>query len=181
MILFLSLLFSYYYLLPSSPHSGSAGKESACNAGDQGLIPGSGRWEWQPTPVFLLGEFHGQRSLVGCNNPWGHKKLDINEQQTFSLSCTYPPLAPSTLHHTHSTLNGLSENSAPRKSPVLCLWGPLEANTLFLRSCSFLLSPAAAASPSCCQKHVTEPSQASPAPPPLHPSQPLPPRPPPRS
>ena len=47
---------------------GSDGKESACNAGDPGLIPGSGRSpgkkEWQPTPVFLPGEFHGQ-SLVG--------------------------------------------------------------------------------------------------------------------
>ena len=28
------------------------------------------RREWQPTPVFLPGEAHGQRSLVG-NNPWG--------------------------------------------------------------------------------------------------------------
>ena len=63
MILFLSLLFSYLYLLPSAPHSGSAGKEIACNAGDQGLIPGSGIREWQPTPVFLPGEFHGQRIL----------------------------------------------------------------------------------------------------------------------
>ena len=26
---------------------------------------------WLPTPVFLPGEFHGQRSLVGYN-PWGH-------------------------------------------------------------------------------------------------------------
>ena len=25
------------------------------------------RREWQPTPVFLPGEFHGQRSLVGYN------------------------------------------------------------------------------------------------------------------
>ena len=25
----------------------------------------------QPTPVFLPGEFHGQRSLVGYS-PWGH-------------------------------------------------------------------------------------------------------------
>ena len=36
---------------------GSEGNESACNAGDSGLIPGSGRspWrrKWQPTPVFL--------------------------------------------------------------------------------------------------------------------------------
>ena len=43
---------------------GSVGKESAYNAGDLGLIPGSGRcpWRraWQPTPVFLPGESHGQ-------------------------------------------------------------------------------------------------------------------------
>ena len=40
--------------------SGSDGKESACSAGDLGLIPGLGRvpsrWAWQPTPVFLPGE-----------------------------------------------------------------------------------------------------------------------------
>ena len=29
--------------------------------------------EWQPTPVFLPGEFHGQRSLAGYS-PWGHKE-----------------------------------------------------------------------------------------------------------
>ena len=48
--------------------SGSVGKESACNAQDLGVIPGSGRpleEGWQPTPVFLPGEFHGQRSLAG--------------------------------------------------------------------------------------------------------------------
>ena len=39
----------------------SDGKEHASNAGDPGLIP-SPR-EWQPTPVFLPGEVHGQRSL----------------------------------------------------------------------------------------------------------------------
>ena len=39
---------------------GSDGKESACNAGDLGLIPGLGRFPWgeawQPTSVFLPGE-----------------------------------------------------------------------------------------------------------------------------
>ena len=30
------------------------------------------------TPVFLPGEFHGQRSLAGYS-PWGHKELDIIE------------------------------------------------------------------------------------------------------
>jgi len=28
------------------------------------------RRKWQPPPVFLLGESHGRRSLVGCS-PWG--------------------------------------------------------------------------------------------------------------
>ena len=31
---------------------------------------------WQPTPVFLPGEFHRQGSLVGYS-PWGRKQLDI--------------------------------------------------------------------------------------------------------
>ena len=37
------------------------------------------RRKWQPTPIFLLGEFHGQRS------PWGHKESDTNEQLTYLL------------------------------------------------------------------------------------------------
>ena len=37
--------------------------------------------EWLPTPVILLGEFHGQRSLVGYN-PWGCKELGVTEQVT---------------------------------------------------------------------------------------------------
>ena len=47
----------------------SEGKESAFNAGEMGLIPWLRRspWrrEWQLTTVFLPGDFHGQRSLVG--------------------------------------------------------------------------------------------------------------------
>ena len=44
-----------------------------------GKIP----WQraWQPTPVFLPGESHGQRSLAGYS-PWGHKELDMTEQHT---------------------------------------------------------------------------------------------------
>jgi len=36
------------------------------------------RREWQPTPVFLPGEFHGQRSLAGYS-PWICKELDMTE------------------------------------------------------------------------------------------------------
>ena len=36
------------------------------------------RRKWQPTPVFLPGKSHGQRSLVGYS-PQGHKELDVTE------------------------------------------------------------------------------------------------------
>ena len=36
------------------------------------------RRKWQPTPVFLRGKFHGQRSLAGYS-PWGHRELDMTE------------------------------------------------------------------------------------------------------
>ena len=38
------------------------------------------RKEWQSTPVFWPGQFHGQRSLAGCS-PWGHKESDMTEQK----------------------------------------------------------------------------------------------------
>ena len=39
------------------------------------------RRKWQPTPVFLPGKYHEQRSLVGYS-PWGRKELDMTEQLT---------------------------------------------------------------------------------------------------
>ena len=46
------------------------------------------RWrkEWQPTPVFLLGEFCGQRRLVGH---YSHKDLNTTEQLTHTHTHTY--------------------------------------------------------------------------------------------
>ena len=40
-----------------------------------GTIPW--RRAWQPTPVLLTGEAHGQRSLEGCS-PWGLKQLSTH-------------------------------------------------------------------------------------------------------
>ena len=45
----------------------------------------SRRRKWQPTPVFLIAEFHGQRSLTGYN-PWYHKELVMIEQLTLSYT-----------------------------------------------------------------------------------------------
>ena len=50
--------------------------------------PWVGKIPWrrkgQPTAVFLPGEFHEQRSLVGYS-PWGCKGLDTTEGKLFSL------------------------------------------------------------------------------------------------
>ena len=63
------------------PNGGSDGKESACSAKDPGAWVGKVplRRAWQPTPVFLPGKFHGQRSLAGYN-PWGLKESDTTER-----------------------------------------------------------------------------------------------------
>ena len=53
-----------------------SGKESACQCRRCGFDLWVGKIPWrrkqQPTPVFLPGEFHGQRSLVGYSS-WSHK------------------------------------------------------------------------------------------------------------
>ena len=61
---------------------GSDSKESACNVGDLGLIPGSGRSSGRghdnPLQYSCLENPHGQRSLTGYS-PWGRKESDITE------------------------------------------------------------------------------------------------------
>ena len=72
---------------------GSAGKESACNVGNLGLIPGLGRYPWRrdwlPTPVFCPEEFHELYS------PWHLKESDMIEQLSVSLQCGFHNFCPS--------------------------------------------------------------------------------------
>ena len=49
-----------------------------------------GRRAWQPTPVLLPGESHGQRSLAGCS-PQGRKQLDTTEWLTH-FPCIIPDI-----------------------------------------------------------------------------------------
>ena len=46
------------------------------------------RTERLPTPVFLPGELHGQRNLMGYG-PWCHKESDVTEQLTLSFTVTF--------------------------------------------------------------------------------------------
>ena len=65
---------------------GASGKEPDCQCW-RGKRCGFSLWvgkipwsrKWQPTPVFLPGKFHGQRSPEGYS-PWGHKDSDMTEQ-----------------------------------------------------------------------------------------------------
>ena len=54
----------------------------ACQCGRPGFNPRLGKIplekEMATHPVFLPGESHGQRALVGCS-PWGVKELDRAE------------------------------------------------------------------------------------------------------
>ena len=65
-----------------------SGKETACQCRRPRFDPWVGkipwRTKWQPTPVFLPGESHGQRSLAGYS-PWGHKDSDMTEWVNSSI------------------------------------------------------------------------------------------------
>ena len=68
--------------------SSLAGKESACNAGDLGWIPGLGRFpgggHGNPLQYSCLENPHGHGSLAGYR-PWDHKESDITEHLSTDL------------------------------------------------------------------------------------------------
>ena len=71
---------------------GSNGKESTCNAGDLGSIPGLGRspegGHGNPLQNSCLENSHEQRSLVGYS-PWGLRELDTTEQLSTAQHSSY--------------------------------------------------------------------------------------------
>ena len=54
------------------------------------------RRECLPNPVFLPGEFHGQRSLVG-NSPWDRKESDTTDRLTLTYWVRWSPWSPAPL------------------------------------------------------------------------------------
>ena len=86
--------FVVYTCALAGPPRGHSGKESACQCRRYrrpGFNPSIGKipWrrKWQPTPAFLPGKSHGQRTLAGYS-PWGHKTrqdLATKQQQQYNL------------------------------------------------------------------------------------------------
>ena len=70
--------------------SGSDSKESACNAGDLGLIPRLGRppggGHSNPVQYSCLENLHGQRTLVGYS-PWACKESETTERLSPASQC----------------------------------------------------------------------------------------------
>ena len=67
-----------------------------------------------PTPIFLPGESHGQRSLVGYG-PWGRKESDMTEWLTLSISFLVwtPPVQFSSVTQSCPTLCNPMTRSTP--------------------------------------------------------------------
>ena len=79
-------IFPTQELNPGLPHCfpcGSAGKETACNVGDLGSIPGLGRSPGEGKGYPL--EYSGLENSMDYNSPWGRKEWDMTERLSLSL------------------------------------------------------------------------------------------------
>ena len=75
------------YMSPQGFPSSASGKELSCQCRrckrcgfDPWVRKIPRRRKWQPTPIFLLGKSHGQRSLSGYSL-CGHKESDMTEHK----------------------------------------------------------------------------------------------------
>ena len=98
---------------------GSDSNESAWRFRRLGLDPWvrkiPWRREWQPTPISLPEEFHGQRT---GNSPWGYKELNMAEGLTHIITGGLGPLIFLAGYHTQSNKNRKGRK-AKKERPIL--------------------------------------------------------------
>ena len=123
-----------------------SGKESACQCRRRkrrGFDPwvrkipwGKG---WQPTPVLLPGQSHGQKSLAG-HSPWSHKESDMTERLHFFtfLSVNAQPLGPPWRKGSGQESPAREKQQHPWKQSPFC---DTDRNTRFLRGKCLAKSP----------------------------------------
>ena len=105
------------------------------NTRDMSSIPGSGRspWirKWPPTPVFLPGESHGQRSPAGYS-PWGCRESDTTENTHYTV-CVIPK-------HYQCRILAAIHDAHLNQEILKRLWSNLEKRSQSsLRTCPLLL------------------------------------------
>ena len=90
---------------------GSSGKESACNVGDLGSIPGlggsPGGGHGNPLQYPCLANRHGQRSLAGCS-PWSRRESDTTERLS-TVRCKLQRVVAKLNQKTQKMLNTMSD------------------------------------------------------------------------
>ena len=85
------------------------------------------RRQWKPTPVFLLGKSHGQRSLGGYSS-WGHKRVGhdlVMEQQLQLEQCLKSSILTSCV-----TSGELFSSSVSQCPPCRRKWQPFQHSCL---------------------------------------------------
>ena len=97
-----SILMQETLVLSSRLSRWLSSKESTCQFRRCGFDPRVGKipWrrKWQPTPVFLPGKSHGQRSLAGYS-PWGHKsQITTDHTKILLFNPQYPSTAQCQAH-----------------------------------------------------------------------------------
>ena len=108
-------------------------KNPPANAGDAGSVPGSERFpwrrKWQPTSVFLPGESHEQKSLVGYN-PWGCRELDMTEGVNYSGR-----LLAVLVKHTSVSSSNSSCSKAHMERDNCIHWISVKCHSAFFNAC----------------------------------------------
>ena len=139
---------------------GSSCEESACQCRRckrcrfdpwVGMIPW--RRKWQPTPVFLPGESHGRRSLVGYSQ-WGHTESDMTEYKHLSAIAFLQGVCPIVITSSSLTLsinswwqtfNTLGVNSCHQEA-IQCSKLPFHVERMHQNYWQICLSPLPGAS-----------------------------------
>ena len=99
----LTVWHEWHFKTVGLPPGGSAGKESTCNVGHLGLIPGLGRSPGgghgnTSCHLFLPGESHGQRSLAGYS-PWNSQARILEWGKLTLLQGSFQPRDQTQVSH----------------------------------------------------------------------------------
>ena len=86
-------VYIYIYFWGGGFPCGSANKESVCNVGDLGSIPGLGRPPGEGKG-YLLWYSGLEKELRGLHSPWGGKESDMTEQLSLSFIFMYLKIYP---------------------------------------------------------------------------------------
>ena len=108
---------------------GSDGKESSCNAGDLGSVPGLGRspggGHGNPLQYFCLENPHGQRSLAGYIQFMGSQRVGHDLSNEAQHSTSPSPLPPPFLN---SIIFGLGHFGSLIFTSIIVLINPVHCN-----------------------------------------------------